>query len=447
MNATKGGGANLGQELEALLDKEVGFMGPLILRKQCKDMGIKFEEMGPSHLKELSEKIRWAISPLVGEQRASAISKGMLEYMSALETLEAAPSEKESDRPSQLLAELTVVESKLAAGLVEGAEDAARRAVALLGKKQDPMNARHGPKALRLLARVLSSRGETHEEAFKLYGQALDLAKDGGDAYEQVLALSGLGALFWRTGKHRKALEHFNKALALVNALPVVSKGDRQRADSMRSSIHSGLGNVYLDLIDFKAAIEHNEKALAISRDMGNLPEVGRVFNNLARVYEEARDYIRAIDCYERGINYCQRGKASRMEGWTLTNLASALIDNGRPGDAKAHLERAERILGDFRDPIAQSKLNCMWGKYHRERREWQRGIDRFARSIEVIANENAPDYVATTQEEFGTLYQQMGEREKAREMLGAALEWQKEKGDQYRMEKITKQLKELKKK
>ncbi|MFH0815222.1 MAG: tetratricopeptide repeat protein [Methanobacteriota archaeon] len=432
---------NLGREIETMLDREVGFVGGLILKKQCKDLGVQLGDITPNHLKPLAYQISKAITPVTGEDRANKIQQGIIDYMNALKTVNVMEKPRLHGVDS-LRAELTIVESKISIGRFEDAELTIRCTCNLIERSAPEVQAELGPRAFRLFARVLSAKKETHEEAFRRYGEALLMAEKSGDRYEQVLALSGIGALAWRTADHKRAQTNYMKALLQINRITAVSKKDKQKLESAKVIVHSGLGNVYLDLVDMNLAVEHNEKALEISMRMENWPEVGRIYNNLARVYEEMRDLEKAIDSYERSVQYCQKGKSQRMEGWTLTNLASALVENGRANEAKIHLERSERILAGFADPIAHSKLNCMWGKYHRARMEWEPGIQRFEKSIAAVADQNSPDYLATAQEEFGTLCLEMGDKDKARELLGAALDWQKKKGDIYRVGKIDAQLK-----
>jgi tetratricopeptide (TPR) repeat protein len=366
----------------------------------------------------------------------------MTDYVRALDTLAGPKGNSDGDSVS---AELTVAESMLSIGNLGEAERSARRALKLLEAAGEGERRRSGAKVLRTLAKVLSGKKEWREEAQRRYNEALELAVSSGDGYEAALAHNGLGLLAWRVADHQTALRHHQMALKEIEGLPTVSKADRIRVLGAKMRIHMGLGNVYLDLIDMGSAIEHDLKAIEIGKSMESWVDVGLVYNNLARVYEEMRNYQDAVDNYEKGIEYLHRGKGAKMEGWTMTNLASTLVEMGRAKEARPHLEKAEKLLKDFGDPIAHSKLNCMWGKYHRARREWSPGIERFKRSVSVIEHENTPDYLATAQEEFGTLYQEMGDSERARDLLSSALDWQRKKGDTYRAEKIETQLAKLK--
>ena len=125
------------------------------------------------------------------------------------------------------------------------------------------------------------------------------------------------------------------------------------------------------------------------------------------------------------------------MEGWTMTNLASALIENSRPDDALHHLDKASRILGNFTDPIAHSKLHCMYGKYYSTQLQFRESEEHFQKSMDHVVNENSPDYLAIAQEEMGKMYFAWGEKKRSREALSAALEWYEVKGEEVRIKKI----------
>ena len=125
------------------------------------------------------------------------------------------------------------------------------------------------------------------------------------------------------------------------------------------------------------------------------------------------------------------------MEGWTMTNLASALIENRRTADARHHLDKASKILANFSDPIAHSKLHCMYGKYYSSMSQYRESEEHFQKSIDYVTNENSPDYLAIAQEEMGKMYYAKGEKEKSKEVLSAAIEWYEVKGEKTRMDKI----------
>jgi len=426
-----------------LLEKEVGLGGKFILEKQCKSLNIDPDKLSPSDLEPLSVKISWAIKSFTGEKRAEDIKKSILDYRKALNIVGGTVT---GQTPESIIeAELTIAENKLSVGMHAEAKESLAKARAVQ-EKLSGMNAEaFDSRISRMMAKALSGSANTLEQAAAEYRRAIESGKASDQHFEVAMSWNGIGAIEWRLGRHKQSLKFYNKALEALSATRTESRNDKLKKQNTEAVIKTGLGNVYLDLLEFDKAITANEEAIEVFRATDNKPEMGRVYNNLARVYEEMGDYPRAIDRYERGIRLSQESGSHRMHGWALTNLASALTECGRADEARPHLEKAERILAEFNDPIAQSKLNCMWGKYHREKAEWSSAIERFESSISALKDIKSPDYLATAQDEFGLMYAKKGDAAKAKPLLEKAIAWYVEKKDTARAAKLKKALSGLK--
>jgi G-protein signaling modulator 2 len=434
---------DLKHELTLLLEKEIGFTGKFILEKQCKNLNLDFTSINSKDLTSLANQICIALRGYIGERRAEEIKKGILDYRNALETV--AGKEASQDDIAYLIeAQITIADNKQAIGMLKDAEAALREARTLLAKCNENERNALEAKVSRHLARVLSREKASMRDAEAEYEKAVKLGEDAGQHYDVALSWSGLGAISWRAGHHKKALEFYNNALKEIDRIHAEARKDKVNKMNAEAIIKSGLGNVYLDLLDADRAIRNCEEAIIIFKELGDWAEVGRVFNNLARVYEEMGKFELAIDKYERGIRHSKEAGELRMEGWTLTNLASTLIEENKVSEALPHLERAEKLLANFKDPVAHSKLHCMWGKYFREKGDWKASIEHFTKSMEFVKEENAPDYLATAEEEFGIMYLKKGDKDNALTLLNSALAWYKKKGETTHMEKILKNLKQV---
>ena len=434
---------DLKQELTLLLEKEIGFSGKFILEKQCKVLDIDPDHICCDDLEPLAEKVTWAIKSYTGEKRAEQIHKDILEYRKALDVVDNAVARKEE--PANIIeAQLMIANKKLAVGMADEAIAELNIARGYLNDLSKWDAQIFEVKILRLSARALSRSVEKLDDAREKYNIAIRKGIGTNQHYDVALSWTGLGSISWRLGMHNDALDKYNKALKALGPFAAQSKNEKIKKKAAKALMKSGLGNVYLDLLNYDASIKNNEEAINLFKALDNSAEVGRVNNNLARVYEEMENYPMAIDRYERAIKHTRDSGELRMEGWALTNLASTLIEFGKVSEAREHLVRAEKVLRDFKDPIAHSKLNCMWGKYHREKAEWRNGIERFKKSIEFIKTARSPDYLALAQEEFGILYIKKEDAEKAIPLLEEALAWYLEKGETNRVDKITTQLEEL---
>lgn len=434
---------NLRNELVCLLEKEIGFTGKFILEKQCARLNIDPDHINPHNLKPLSEQIHWAVKGFTGEKKAEERRRGILEYKNALDTISSSIRNKQ-DTIDAVNAQITIADKKLMVGLGDEAVEAVRRALEIFSESELKDDVALETRIKRNLAKALGSTKEGREEAIEMYEEVVGLGEASENYYEVALAWTGTATLSWRAGKHQDALQKNMLALRALKRVKATSKRDKDKKKRAEGRIHLGLGNTYLDLLDFELSISHNEAAIEIFMEQGDYASVGLTYNNLSRVYEETGQYSRAIDGYERGIRNCNRGGSLRMEGWTLTNLASTLVEAGRAAEALPYLERAEKLLANFRDGIAHSKLHCMYGKYHREMGNWKEAAEHFRKSIDFAKPENSPDYLALAEEEFGIMYCKQGKKDDALPLLKSALKWYEKKKETARVERINKILADL---
>ncbi len=434
---------DLKQELTLLLEKEVGFTGKFILEKQCRSLDIDPNHISYEDLGQLAKKVSWAIRSYTGEKRAEEIRRDILDYRKALGVVDNAVARREE--PEKIIdAQLIIASKKMAVGLLDEALEALEIAKLPLEGMRKSDARLFEVRITRLIARALARSTEKIDDAIEQYEAAIRMGKGTGQHYDVALSWAGLGAISWRFGEHKDALKNYDRALKALAPYGAQSRNDKIKKKSAEALMKSGLGNVYLDLMDYDASIKFHEESIEIFKSLDNSAEIGRVYNNLARVYEEMGNYPRAIDRYERAIKFTKESGELRMEGWAITNLASALVEYGKVHEAREHLDRADKALRDFSDPIAHSKLNCMWGKYHRERGDWSNSIEKFQKSIELVEKIRSPDYLAIAQEEFGIMYLKKKDPDKAKPLLEKALEWYKEKAETARIEKISLYLKEI---
>ncbi len=430
----------LRDELETLLEREVGFTGKFILQKQCQHLNIDPDMINTDCLPQLSNQIHWAIKSFTGDKKADDIKKGILQYKNALDMVNNAVEKQQDDPRDSIKAQITIGAAKIQIGKIDESIEAYREALVIYDKNHIDDKIL---KAMitRKLARALTNNKEGREEARSLYNDVIDMKLGSNGLYDKALAWNGLGIISWREGEHSTSLDHYMEAIKVITSISTASKNDKKKKDRAMARIHTGLGNTCLDLLNMEMSIYHNKKAIELYTSLEDHSGIGLTYNNMARVYEEMGNFSKAIDGYEKGIKYCREGGSLRMEGWTMTNLASALIENRRAEDALPHLDRASKILANFNDPIAHSKLHCMYGKHYSAVENYQESEMHFQKSIDFVINENSPDYLAITREEMGKMYHKKGDMAKAEDVLIDALDWYVVKKEDARIKNIQKML------
>ncbi|MDD4308712.1 MAG: tetratricopeptide repeat protein, partial [Thermoplasmata archaeon] len=334
-------------------------------------------------------------------------------------------------------AEITIAAKKLDVGLHEDAVENLRKARALLDRLPPEDVGFLNSRICRLMGRALSANNLTFNEAMEEFQKSVSFGTASNAHYDVALSWKGMASICRRSGRFSESHDYYNRALAAIGPMEAKSRNEKTKKLNAEALILSGLASVNMNLSDYEAAIEFNERSISIFKEIGNGSEAGRVYSNLAKVYEEMGKYEMAVDCYENAVKHTTGSGSLLHHGLYLISLVNILIDMQEMAEAKVQLEKAEHILSNFSDPLAVSKLNCMWGKYHREKAEWDDGIERFRMSIEAVIGANALDQLARTREEFGIMYLKKGDGHRAIEVLQEALDWYIEMDDRAKIPKL----------
>ncbi len=138
------------------------------------------------------------------------------------------------------------------------------------------------------LGLVYSALGQV-DKAIEYYQKALAIDKEIGDRRGEGNRLGNLGSAYSDLGQVEKAIEYYQKALAIAQEI-----GDRRNEGAHLGS----LGLAYSDLGQVDKAIEYYQKALAIAQEIGDRRNEGVLLNNLGYVFKNKNKYIEALACY-----------------------------------------------------------------------------------------------------------------------------------------------------
>jgi tetratricopeptide (TPR) repeat protein len=159
-----------------------------------------------------------------------------------------------------------------------------------------------------------------------------------GQAGELLAMLEQTWGEYWRrSGELRRAIEHKLRALHIYERL-----GDRQSI----LKTYGNLALVYGDAKDFVRAIDYSQRVLAMAAKFAVEPEtVAATHLNLGAAYFWQGKYDPAIEHYERALDISQRASLRVLVGRSHYNLAEALYkrfqahdraEDERRGDAHA---------------------------------------------------------------------------------------------------------------
>jgi tetratricopeptide (TPR) repeat protein len=145
----------------------------------------------------------------------------------------------------------------------------------------------------------------------------------------------GLGTCYSSLGDYRRAIDHYEKSLAIAREI-----GDRQGEGTALGN----LGTCYSSLGDYRRAIDHYEKSLAIAREIGDRQGEGYALGNLGNCYYSLGDYPRAIDHYQQSLAIAREIGDRQGEGYALTGLGDIYRDTGGLVRACEYFQEAGKI-------------------------------------------------------------------------------------------------------
>ena len=177
----------------------------------------------------------------------------------------------------------------------------------------------------------LYQRAGTLDKAEKVYLTMLD---DGDQKY-QAVAYGNLGVVYQTWGELDKAVTHYEKALAIFEALGLQPGMANQ---------YGNLGIVYQIRGGLDQAVAYYDKALAIFEALGLQAGMAKVYGNLGSTYQTRGERDKAVKFHEKALAIDK--KLGHQEGMAnqYGNLGNVYQTRGELDQAVAYYEKALAI-------------------------------------------------------------------------------------------------------
>jgi diguanylate cyclase (GGDEF)-like protein len=248
---------------------------------------------------------------------------------------------------------------------LSAAEDQAQRVLAVLPRARDPG----------LRAGLLICQGETREtaadngRALQLFTQAVDVATSAHNDEELAAALYSRGYLLGLQGEYASGLVDLRRAQVLYDRL-----GRQYDALSCRDSI----ATLYSRLGDSTEAAHLYADVLRMQRQGGMVREQAVTLHNLARTYEDSRQWELAQATFTQALELGHRLKYPRVEAYALRGLAAVKVARNDAPGALDDLARATALQSETPDARLGAQINLEKGRALRL-------ADRLPESVAVL--------------------------------------------------------------
>jgi DNA-binding SARP family transcriptional activator/tetratricopeptide (TPR) repeat protein len=224
------------------------------------------------------------------------------------------------------------------------------------------------------LQQHLLTRGR-YRQAEVLHHQALEIARATGDRRAEQAALTGLGHIRRRQGRHEPATDYLTQALEIARAT-----GDRHRElDAL-----TGLGRVCRLQGRYQPATDYLTQALEIARATGDRHRELDALTGLGHVCRQQGRYESATDHFEVARQVARATGDRHGELGTLTGLGRVHMMQGRHEAATDHFARALRIARETGDRTIELAALTGLGHIHRLRDCREPAAEHYHRALEV---------------------------------------------------------------
>jgi len=236
------------------------------------------------------------------------------------------------------------------------------------------------------------------------------------DEKENVaLLLSWVGWLYDEQGEYGKALEYYERALAIKEK----TLGKEHPSTAVT---YNNMAVVFRAQGEYGKALEYHERALAIrEKALGKEhPHTATTYNNMALVFHDQGDYGKALEYYGRALAIRKKalGEEHPDTATTYNNMAEVFRAQDDYGKALEYHGRAlaiqEKVLGE-EHPSTASTYNNMAVVFH-DQGDYDKALEYYGRALairEKALGEEHPD-TAVTYNNMAILLEEQGKYDEA---------------------------------
>lgn len=284
------------------------------------------------------------------------------------------------------------------------------QAVELAHELDEPLSE---ARAYQQLGRIHRKYLEERREAIGYYRRALTLFEDLGEIDSQSAVLLNIGRLHFLLGEMDEAVELYQQAQPLT-----LQTGNR---------IHQASAACNLALVaryegEAQRALTFNDRCIDALEELGTTEELGRAFNNRARLYQALGQPRQALADLERALAIGRELDADRLAAIVLTAIGQILESEE---DLDGALEAFEEALA-LREATEQDRGRGVTllglGSVHEQSGRHELAAGLYRQALEIFRRNGSRRETARALTALGRTETTAGRSDEALRLLGDAL-------------------------
>ncbi|MCD4711061.1 MAG: tetratricopeptide repeat protein [Bacteroidales bacterium] len=223
-----------------------------------------------------------------------------------------------------------------------------------------------------------------------------------------------LGKVNSRCGSYKKAILHYDRALAYFNE----TDDHVNFFETIKEK-----GNVYLFQSEHTLAMNHYQTALDYYRRNNMVIGISRCLNNMGIIHKNRGDYVEALSVYQESVVYLDSVQDALDISQAFINMGNLFVLLGGYERAMEYfgkaLEIAERKNAQRTISLCLSNSGVIQNKIG----NYDEALNLYQRSLKVSRSHNDPVQESNCLINIGTNYADMGEPEKGLEYVQQGME------------------------
>lgn len=258
--------------------------------------------------------------------------------------------------------------------------------------------------ALQRIGRLKRRRGHW-QSAKDALNRALKIYRGLEDTSGEAEILLNLGNIAFEQGNYEEAEQRFQEALATSEDL---------KSEVMMGNINLSLGTIHQVRGQLEQALSRYTSSLSHYTASKDRRRMGQAYFNLGVTQRDRREWVQSGMSYERSLDLARETRDLSLLGLVYLRRAETQVRLSDATMAMAYGRKAMRVFVRLGDPLSQADAYRLYGRVAGMKQAWNQAEGFLTESRRLQQEYGCQLGEAEVIEEWGWLYEQMGERTNA---------------------------------
>ncbi|MBP7497520.1 MAG: tetratricopeptide repeat protein, partial [Bacteroidales bacterium] len=261
------------------------------------------------------------------------------------------------------------------------------------------------------------------DKAMKYSSEALAVAEQKQDIYNQAFALINIGKTYKTIDSNSKAIVNFNKAINVIK---------NSEEWKLKLRIYKELSDVYLKTGDMKNGFLFARNYLELSLRNGSPLDIGEAYDFLGTAYSFIDDYNYSLKCYLKALNIFEELKHKKNIATTLNNIGVIYFYLNNYVKAYEFFNKALNNIDKSKSMNLKADITNNLGSVYDEWHNYNKALKYYNEALNIFILLNNRSGIATVYNNIGLAWLKKYDYAKALNFCFKALTINKKTGEQY---------------